>query len=153
MELQEKPSTERTLHAICIGFICFSSAPSLSSNMKIKNAFLILKALLILKQSVQLVCLHFRKQLKEEKQAFLLWSDCPSAHNTTMNGTQKDATTSKLVWFSGLLTGQCFKGKIKQQNMFYKTFFFFLWWFTLNIVSSTTDIFRFYFLWPKGCLT
>lgn len=149
MKLQE--STERTLRAICTG-------PISSALHQLCSSFLYFKSFPYF-TTVHAVRLFALEKAAERKQTVLLWSDCLSAHNPTMNGTQKDATTSKLVWFSGLLTGKCFKGKINQQNVFYKRLFFFLveskwsWWFTLNIVSSTADVFNCHFLWPKCCLT
>lgn len=67
MELKEKSTTEQTVSLTSLDPICSSSASSFNSSTK--NTFFFLK------QSIQLVCLHLKNQLKEEKQTFLLWSD------------------------------------------------------------------------------
>lgn len=62
MKLKEKPTSE--------GAVSLTSLdPTSSFNSNTKKTFFFLK------QTIQLVCLHLKNQLKEEKQTFLLRSD------------------------------------------------------------------------------
>lgn len=94
--------------------ICFSSASSFSST---KNTFFLLK------QSIQLVCLHLKKQLKEEKQNFLLWFDSHiiTQSTNTSQVCRKMKSILKFCFsqfhqFTCLGSLVCWKGRILKAN-------------------------------------